>query len=211
MKDADCNPTKEFVISAKTTYLQLAGEKSIRDSRLRWRIAGDVINNARELERGINWVEVLSHIFWVQDKDIFYGRKAIANSIAVSLASIAINMGWSMHSPEVVYMSGLHPLRGLVKHIESLDENIAKAPERKFESEEKKEEIIRKERDEAGRLSIFRKRLEESLGEYAKQNLPENPTYLRILRRILYVKPEIRRKIIFFLRNGQIESAATLL
>lgn len=213
MKDIEPVKARSFVISNKTSNSWLVEQRGLRQSSAMSRIAGDIIDNACELEGGINWDEILKRVSWLTytGGETLHGQSAIANSVSVTLALVAARMGWDMHSPEVVYISGFYFLKFITKRTEILETNLVNAPTRKFISEEKKGETIGKEQDERDNLVVSKERLGESLGEYAKQTLPQDPAYLEILQQLIYIEPKMRETVIELLQKREIESAATFL
>lgn len=209
---------KTFQISPKTPHEWLATVRRWSEWKARLSVAEDMVNNARELESGVNWSEILARTFAIVDKRRRYtGKLAIVHSIAGTVGSVTSNMGWSMHSPEVVYMSGYHFFWGLGKDIDHINERLAMAEERIFDSQEAKQKILQKEQQDVKRLGTFRHRLGESLDLYARQSFPAGDLdqYLEILKGLLYAGHsqlgQKRHSILHFLKSGQIREAhATL-
>lgn len=203
-------PTKIFNISEKTTHKVLASSLGSRGQ-----ITNDIVQNAMELVPDIDWILVLSYI---EDKDT-YGRirsrnkSAIANSIALPISSVATHMGWDMHSPEVVYMSSFHPLKFISQRLTKLEE-LSKS-NRVFLTDEQREIKLQKEREEVSVLTPIWKKLKWSLEEYARQNLPDDSIYLRILENLSYLGKSMRtrkkEKIYDLLKEGKLAEAASFL
>lgn len=209
---------KTFQISPKSSREWLVAVSSWADYMDRVRVAEDMVTNARELEGGVDWGEILGRTFAIVDRSRRYtGKVAIVYSIAGTVGSVASNMGWNMHSPEIVYMSGYHFFWGLGKDIDNINKRLAVAEERTFDSQEAKEKTFQKEQQDVGRLGTFRQRLGESLDLYARQSFPAEDLdqYLEILRGLLYAGHnqlgQKRHSIFNFLKSGQIREAhATL-
>ncbi|MDO8619525.1 MAG: hypothetical protein Q7R49_06335 [Candidatus Daviesbacteria bacterium] len=216
---------KQFNISPKTPHAWLASQERWGNKSALLTVADDIVANAMELEKGVNWYEILDRTFAIVHRygingrgDIRYtGKFAIQNSIAATVGSVASNMGWNMSSPEVVYMSGYHFFWGLGKDVDRLDQKIAGSNARTFSSEEAKEAALKKEGEEASRLGAFRKRLGETLDIFAQQNFESKnlDTYLKILRNLIYLPNKginlDRAKVFALLKSGDIASAAIAL
>lgn len=209
---------KIFRISPKTTNAWLASYDRI-ESNFCLAVADDIIANARELEGGINWSEILANQTFVTShgRSRYSGKSAIARSVAVTVGTVALQMGWNMDTPEVVYMSGYHFFWELGKTVGYLTKRIQAAEERIFITEEAKQTTIKRETDYANQLNSFREKLGQSLDVFAHQNLPpENlDIYLEILGEITYpLHKEIRYKryaIFQLLKAGDIAGAARIL
>lgn len=208
---------RKFNISLKTPHEWLASQRSWSDWLVRVRITDDIVANAMELESGVEWGVVLNHIISISDRQRYVGKSAITQSIAMTVGAVASNMGWHMHSPEVVYMSGFHPFWSLSKDLAILNRRLEEAEEgkRKFISEEAEEETIEREKREAGKIGAYRRRIGDSLEVYSQQTLPSNPLYLDILQGLLYLghskARDQRYRIFELLKKGKLEETAQIL
>lgn len=206
---------QKFQISPKTHHEWLASVRSWGDWKARLRVAEDIITNAREVESGVDWSEILDRTFAkVHGRDHYTGKLAVTNSIAGTVGSVASNMGWSMQSPEVVYMSGYYFFWGLGKDIDSINQRLNKIDERIFDSEESRKKRLQKEQDDVARLGTYRKRLGNSLDFYTNQSFPAGglDEYLEILQKLLWAGHNNqlgskRYPIFNLLKAGQIREA----
>lgn len=209
-------PRREFQISPKSTNAWLQTNKG-RTSDLynvRMQVARDILTNAYELEGRVNWTEIKKdHLKTTTSKA--RGEAALAMSVASTVASIARYMGWDMHSPEVVYMSGSHIHWSLGEDLDALNARIYD-DKRKFSDEAKKEVTLSEERKKAARIAVYRSRIGESLGEFARQKLPQGEEYLKLLQRFVYldggqISLHVRQKGLDLLKEGKITQAAAIL
>ncbi len=96
-------------ISQKTSNERLvewSAQKWLRDERRC--VAKDIINNGKELLEGrnIDWELVLRGIKSTQWGELRVGEDALANTGARFIGGFAAYVGWSMHDPGSVYLSG---------------------------------------------------------------------------------------------------------
>ena len=209
--------TRVFQISPKTPHEVLMNPSSIVGSPS-YRLAEDMENNARELEGNVDWREIFLHTCVTKNGDTYIGKAAIAKSIAPTLRFIAIEMGWDMNAPEIVYVGGLYFCWVLDEGIQKTTVRVKQAieGERRFISGNARENTIKKEEDKIERFGAFKSRIEESLAEFAKQKLSNGERYLKILRELLFsgVNPRFsyqrRNKLLSLLREGKIEEAYTV-
>lgn len=209
---------REFHISPKAPRDWLMSQRNWSKFQTRVRVADDIIANARELENGVDWHEILStHTIAIAVGKRYTGKLAIVHSISSTVGSVAARMEWDMHSPEIVYMSGYHFFWGLGKDIDHLNTRIATAQERSFVSEEAKQATLKREIEDASRLGSFRKRLGESLDAFADQKFPaENrDAYLEILKELIYLPHRRiyheRYDVFELLKRSDIQGAASIL
>lgn len=181
-------PHRQFVITQKTPYEWLASQRSSTDMVVRKQVAADIVKNAQELEPEVVWPDIIGRITY-RDRaagGTFRSIRAVEMDTAATVASVARNMGWGMDAPEIVFMSGQYFVNTLTGSIYQLNDRIREAEEgrRKFVTEGNKEETLARERDEAGRLGAFRRRIGDSAGQYA-ENEGLNTEYQEALRELL--------------------------
>lgn len=205
---------KTFQISPKTSHERLTAVESWGNNKARIRVAEDIIANAKELESGVDWKEILDHTFAiVHSRDRYTGKLAVAKSIAGTVGSVASNMGWAMHSPDIVYMSGYYFFWVLGKDINSINQRLGRIEERTFDSEDAKQSRLQKGQADATRLGTFRERLGDSLNLYTNQSFPveDLEEYLEILQGLLWAGHNQlgskRYPIFNLLKAGQIREA----
>lgn len=174
-----------FRISPKTPHAVLLDPSSVLGS-LYTRLAGDIVTNARELASDVDWEKVLSarYTYWLKGKCTYEGKSAVEVSIARNLRPVAEQMGWSMDSAEVVYMSGLYFGRVLDRSIRIQAQRVKKAENRKFVSDGHRAKKITKEEQEIAELSVFKEKIEIALAKFARQKLPRNKNYLENLQKL---------------------------
>lgn len=216
MVDREPRRRREFHISPKSTHEWLQ-DAPIRNFDTLRQIAGDMLTNVRELEGRVDWSEISRQIKGSRNTHM-YGKEAVAIMVAPTVGSVARHMGWDMHSPEVVYMSGFHPYWILGKELSVMRGNIEDYEQgsRRYKDEEKGREIIKKERATVARLATFRSRLGESLNEFTRQQIPQGEVYVGILQNIPYLTGSKlarsqRTKGLDLLKQGEIDAAAAIL
>lgn len=178
-------------------------------------VAGDVIQNARELDpTGINWDEVVERYSCRQGigDSRLKGKAAIAFNIVQPLAAMSIRSGWDMHTPEVVYASGVHFAKFLTAEVIQRSERVKQMEEGqiKFDPPEKRQPALQVARELRDRMFVYKESLDESLVQYAGLFLPRDERYLQILGTDLHraIQGNAKRYEIFaFLGCGDIERA----
>ena len=208
--------TSEFNISTKSTHEWLTDHKmKLSTNTVRNQITNDIYENARELNSEIDWSFVLDHVRAQRPgAGIVRGVPAITHLLSRSIGSHAERMGWDMHSPEIVYMSGYFFYQALNKEFDRLEEQIRASDEgkRKFLTSEARETKIQQERDEAEKINTFKQRLDESLKAYSQHNGLIDAKHLVVLQALLsirYAEHKKRDQLIKLLKNGDIEGAFT--
>lgn len=207
---------REFHITPKTPNIWLATQRNWYAAGVRERITEDIVTNGMELEGEIDWGVVLNHMTCVSQEKRYIGRAALENSIAATIGSVASNMGWDMHSPPVVYMSGFHPFWALGKDIELLNARLqlGKDGKRLFKNDAAREAVLTREAEDVERIGGFREKLGNALEAYAGLTLPEDPLYVRILQRLIYWKfkgTALRYRTLELLRLGNHQDVAAIL
>lgn len=217
IEEKELIPSKQFNISPKTPNTWLIEQRHFNLGNARIRIAEDMIENAKEIESGIIWHEVLENLQVTAGNKRHIGKWAIVNGFSATVGSVAAQAGWDMHSPEIVYQSGYLPFWALGKEVARLNERIqeTEAGIRTYISEEKREATLALDRKRAPLLGIFRKRLGKSLHQYLTQELSGDPLKGRILQALLFsshnaTSSRTRIKILGFYKQGDIEKAAEL-
>lgn len=189
--------------------------------KTREQISNDIVANTTEVAGGFDWEKIIGrHFALIHQGRRYIGRAAITFSVAQTIGSAAANMGWNMHSPEAVYMSGYHVLYVLKKTLRGFNQRIEDTEEgkRTFLNEEARLATLQKERTEAERLKRATAHLKNSLKEYAHQNLPysQDDLYLKILQALIYIKGKRlssseRKKVFELLRNNSLDQAFNIL
>lgn len=134
----------EFYITPKTLHRTLLTHKDwrSRSSDLSNLLAGDIIKNAQELlgQDEVDWDLILRNTRLDYSWRVYTGRQAMRFSIAGTLGWMASRVGWDMHSPEVVYMSGYYFVHESGKAINQLNQVLQAITEgtRGFSDEKKK-------------------------------------------------------------------------
>lgn len=161
------------------------------------RVAKDMFSNSRELAPEIGEEIILGClVHWRMGTNRpERGIPALAYSIATKIGITAANIGWHMHSPEVVYMSGFHISWAVGINMRNLKN--------------------KKEDPRISDIISSKEILDEALLEYVKRHLPPSEELLEILRAFIY--PE-RSRIVYkrftmynFLRKGSIMPAYEIL
>lgn len=186
-----------FEISAKTANSILVAADWSK-YKFREIVAVDMFKNSMELAPEIGEDAILGCLtHWRMGTNRpERGIPALAYSVATSVGSAAAHMGWHMHSPEVVYMSGFHIAWAVGINIRNL-ENKKKDP-----------------RKVSGLISC-KETLDEAISNYVKQYLPPSEELLEILRAFIY--PERsgilnrRPKMYNLLRQGSIQDVSAIL
>ncbi len=89
-------------------------------------------------------------------------------------------------------MSGFHFCRLLQTRDETLEKRLQNTAERTFTTPELKQKKLAEEREEVAKVNSDYRKLKEALEEYARQNLPQGPNYLKLLQSLLYLKNLIK-------------------
>lgn len=179
---------REFHITEKTPHSWLASQRSLLYYDVRKRIAEDMVANARELTNDVNWTVVLDNVESRSKSTRYTGWRAISESVAYSVGTVAVRMEWDMHSPPVVYMSGYHPAWALGAKLDYLNQWLldTEAYKRIFVDEGAKAAAVKKVNEEIGMLGIFRSRIRGVLTQYAQQNLSGGEEHLEVLQALVY-------------------------
>lgn len=219
------NNPQDFQITPKTSYGVLQeNARRFHGARFRERVASDIISNAKELTPEIdetNWAVILGCTkINVGSKSItiYKGRKAVANSLAPTMASIALGLGCDLHDSPIVYLCAYYFSSSLEKRLVFLQQRLEQLRngERKFINKESGQVALEKEEGELESLKPLSQKLATSIEEYAKQNqFPLD--YLQILQRLLILeasysskKNQIRGQIISLLIKGEMKEALSL-
>lgn len=192
LKEVKQAPTRQFEITSKTSWDFLRENYVGPGKNKVWGIvAEDIAKNAKELEQDIDWENTLKHL----SVDLYITRSpninAIAHTIAKPVANIAVNMGWNMDSPEIVYISGFYFYQLFKNRTDYLEEQQKNLNKRKFLTDEDRQRTLAKEQSEAGEARENAQKLKNALDEYADQSLPQDPAYLNIIQSLLYLHDSI--------------------
>lgn len=197
-------PSREFTITRKTTWAVLTRDYSGGGKNDIWgKVAKDILANAEELEEGLDWEEIQKGLFANLLITNSLGKSAIAHTIARPVAIIAVNMGWNMDSPEIVYISGFYFYQRFKSRADSLEKQHENLTERKFLTDEDRQKTSVQERLEAERAKADSQKLKNALDEYADQSLPQDPAYLSVIQSLLYLHGSIsdRRERVRILKD----------
>lgn len=214
--DSSPLPPSTFSISPKTAHEWLVEQKRPGFDYAA-QLKEDIIKNAMEIEKGVNWGDVISSISWIRQGKRHEGGAAIQQSVATTVGAIARVMGWNMHTPEVVYMSSYCIIHPLTTRIDALNKDIAAIENgtHRFPTDDAKTQKLTAEKQEAGKLGAFRKKLKDSTKAYADTSLPQDDTYRAVLRMLIRTGHDstrtIRDKALRRLKNGNASEALEIL
>lgn len=208
------NHKREFHISPKTPHEWLAGVNLGSSFDSKDRLAGDIILNVTELEPGIDWNDTLNNSTYVFQGRKLHGKNIITFYLASKIGFAASRMGWDMHSPQVVYMSGYFFQSTFSSRLNQLKGQLEdfNRGERKFVSKETEYTALTKEAEETTKLGTDLEKISASLEEFKNQYLPENETYLKILQSFTRLPASYTKdKILNLLKGNKIQEASDLL
>lgn len=197
-----------FDISEKSRNEWLS-ENQRNVNTLRVAVANDIIQNARELDpTGVSWDEVIERYTCRQGNGdrMLKGRGAVASVIAEPLAAMSIRLGWHMHSPGTVYVSGVHFAKFLTVEaaMRRARASSMEIGEIKFDSPQRGVKAIHEAEALRDRILAYKGSLDESLIQYARLFLLQDERYLEILGTDLHktVKTNAKRYELFGLLRG---------
>lgn len=202
-----------FVITPKTTHAWITEQKDGRGSVLIGRLTDDILVNVAELGGEDNLDDVINTVSWINGGKRYVGRFAIQQTIAPTVGSIAREMGWSMHTPQIVYMSPYSLFSSISSRVDYLKGDIKEIEEERhrFPTPEAKEAKYAAEKKEVDKLVAFNARLRSAAEAYADMVLPVDPVYRDVLRGLLRSghtsTTTIRRSALNHLRQGRVEQA----
>lgn len=205
-----------FNISPKSTHQWMSAQE-LNYGDVRLKIADDILLNGRELEDGINWAVVEDCVRFHSRGKTSTGRWALQRSGAVRFASIAVNMGWDMHSPEIVYMSGSHINWYVVNEANKSKQRVADVEEGRirFEDAEQTDLFKAQQMNRSGMLIGYASKFNESLVEYGRQFLPNSDGYLEVLKGMTHLNrlgvTHERYELFELLKAGSFDQALVLL
>jgi hypothetical protein len=186
------DPKYEFHITPKTSNQELGVILKNR-RRVRETVAADIVQNARELlsvqADMIPTEAILESVRFDQGLSSERRTPTSAHTIASTIANSARHMGWDMHTPEIVYLSGFHLACGVISRVHFLVESLVgiETGSIRFLTPEHKEEMVRTREDELQMLEVPARTVEEIVQDYARQRLPHDQKYLAILRCLPYM------------------------
>lgn len=202
----------EFSISLKTPHSWLVEHSGNTDIFAR-QIATDIKLNAEELEPGIVWPDVYDAVYWVHSGTVYRGTGAIQRMSSRTVGFVAKEMGWSMDSSPMVYMSAHAFINPVNVRLAKLAANIKAAEEgsRKFPDEETKAIRLARESSELAKLSTFNKRLTDSAEAYADVSGLPREGYREFLKKMLITGhgsvQEARRRALTKFKSGDVSGA----
>lgn len=209
---------QKFGISDKLPHAWIADQSVVASNEYSGRLTTDIFNNAKELEPGVDWVEVTGTAKWSKSKGaLMKGLPAIEARVSRLVGSVAREMGWDMDSPEIVYMSTYAFVRPLRKRIIELNENIkaVETGQRKFPSLEIGEQRVAAETTEAIRLEEYNNRLTEKVELFADEAWPGDEYYRKTLQALLRTGHTStinqRKKALTQLKDGKPEESYKIL
>lgn len=204
----------------RTSYRELAGINSFIDYHVRNKLSSDIIDNARDLIPSVDWSFILDHVHTTKKNvAMVTGRAAVGKILVPTIGSIAKKLQWSMDRPEIVYMSGLFFEWVVGKEIENLNDYVqsTNAGEKKFVSNDQKEETIKNKTAEAVKLGKFAKTIREKLDLFFELNWPETLGYGVVLRELLFsgLTPDLSQykidKVLKLVAEDKIDEAYELI
>jgi hypothetical protein len=185
---------RKFAITPKTSNAELVAAPSITDRKLATKVANDIIANARELQPGVPWDEIVPMASFVVDESRtevgkqVKGHEAIIKSAAKTIGSLARDMGLSMDAPAAVYMGGAY-FGGILDRAHNTTLSNLKDIEEgttRFTDDIAREVRTRTLTTKSEKIGGYREKVNEALGAYTEQYLPDDPEYIKALRDILY-------------------------
>lgn len=208
-----------FQISPKSSHDWIVEHGTTSgSSEYRQKLTEDIISNGVEIEQGVSWHDVLSTVSWYERGIKYTGKSAISHSLAPVLGGVAREMGWNMHTPQMVYMSVYVFLGSLGLKLKGINENITAimSGSSSFASEEVKQMRLKILNDEAGRFGVFMKRIRTSIEEYADGHLPDDENYRSVLQMLTrvgtrQVNKNSGRKAMTALKHGDTKTAYSIL
>ncbi|NTU73654.1 hypothetical protein HGB07_05835 [Candidatus Roizmanbacteria bacterium] len=215
-------PQQKFNITPKTPYSEIAKNSNMRDRRIGFLITQDICKNVEELTT-LN-VANTGRALYTGINGNWETRSVTTISLEVAprLQSIMYGTGYSMDSPELVYLSGIAFLTEAEKREKQLTENLQalQAGKRTFETEEAKQKRKTQEEEDLGRAGYVARNLHIALDQYTKDTLL-NPPYRQILRELYFWgnRKELakvqtannRKKVYGLVSEGKIDDAAAFL
>lgn len=210
-------PERVFNITPKTTNEWLKSHSS-SSTQFKERVTADILKNGQEVGGNISWPAVFSSLRCVSLGKVYTGEKATYNSISTTVGCAVAQMGWNMHTPDVVYMSGLYYAICTEQRAKQAYDQAVKIEtgSAKFTNEAAKERSLEENQNEVGLYGYTSSVLLGSLAEYVKQYKLGDETYLRVLRNLLFlgklgIKNAARENLFWHIKSGQVAEALALM
>jgi len=209
--------TKAFNITTKSTNQWLLENRRGVTNEYADQLTSEIFQNARELTPQVNWYDITSALVWSKEGKIYRGIPAIKASVANVIGSIAGNMGWDMHAPEVVYMSSCAMIFLARRRLNYLNSDIdsINAGTHKFNNETDRDIKLKEETGEASKMATFIGRMSENTDAYASANLPDDENYTAVLRSLIHTghssATALRARALTAFKNGKFGEAREML
>lgn len=197
-----------IVISNKGPAPEMAPNWSIG---VRSQVAEAMMQNAREVVPNIPWEDIFNRLVTKRNLkgEENFSKVALAESIGGHVASIAAHLQWSLHAPEMVFISTYHFQWIIEERISQYDTSAKEL--------EKSDPVINgpaveARRAKAAELQVYRNRIHEKLEQYISENPRLTPDYQELLKRLLYkqVTRYGRLKIYQLIKENKITEALNL-
>ncbi len=210
---------QEFKISPKLPHSTII-KLNIAHDETRKVISSDIIQNARELAPTAKIDDVLPLFMAMHYRNgTVYNWRAIAATGAGGIGQTARERRWSMHTPEVVYMSGSHVIWQIDQSQALLNDELAQIRDgtRTFKLEEAKFERISRNAALTATLTDTKTVLAEALASYVEQGYikPYSEEYLYILKTLPTPKGiswhNLKKKVFTALERGDISRAYNII
>lgn len=184
-------------------------------------IADSIISHAKLLVPSAPWNLLLSEtVFsWTKTADanhLISGRGIVVKEIARTIHSVQNQTGWTLGSPQLVYMSGYYllgissaKLQNSSQRVEEIRSGI-----RSFPDEERKNKAIEETQDTIRLITDFNENMQQALEQFCADHFPgsrQGKEYGEILQSLLTPTGkdnfDRKKKIIAFLAEGNVDSA----